>query len=449
MVRLVPQVELKVFTLDGKSNVVEESEVFKGPIAWGHKLVATSIMFFPIANYAVRRNEYHIYKLDKKQYKDFKARLEAKDDIPIDREVSPRSRIVADGDCALETAEGSYVLGMEATLGRRSKVVKEIAPVSPMPWQNTHYVEIEFKNKDDYKEWVTYDIDLKQGNNLPDGHPEKGVLLPRCKLCDRFMNENIRPGLYGAKSDAIPPWWLKFTCGACITTFADMFDFIRQSFTSSFSSEPLVSWNCLHLLGLAERGTRDPLAIAAAKTYLASCAQTYLANYASDEDTLSLFEEAKEFLVQHGSDAFKDAGFASDMKKMYLFNIFLLGQHYLKSKQVEKAIPLFEEGLRADEEMGEELNIAKSKDALGNAYAMLKNYVKAEELLVDSYNRRRKIPNGNASRPLVMLIGIYLDTMNKEGLKVYLPQLKAVFGGNIPSDPLLRALIQKADSIIR
>jgi tetratricopeptide (TPR) repeat protein len=295
------------------------------------------------------------------------------------------------------------------------------------------------------QQWLAFDASLRmhqeeEAASAGPAIPASDIrTIPSCSLCKRYKSYNGQYGANRAAGMPVQDWEREYMCEACTREFAGLADQLKNEVDSPTLPAEALGLLCTIMLKLAEEGLDDPLAIATAKTYLGMMQQ--------DEGAITLLEDARSFLSRHSAEGIVEDTFHSQMEIMYQHNMFVLGQRYMITGALAKAMPLLKEGLAFDEAAGDRLNIAKSKASLGELLAMLGYLDKAEPLLLASLDARHELGT-NPLPALFPLVQLYMKKQDREGLATHVPELKRLLAGAVDADPEFRGFLAAIDHML-
>ncbi|MEX2681114.1 MAG: tetratricopeptide repeat protein [Candidatus Sigynarchaeota archaeon] len=434
---LSPKAEIKVFKHDQNKQPATIVEKYKGAVAidWGIHVI--DYVLFPIANNSAQVNKLTLHELSGDEYKAWS-------------QGQGQGRAQAGNETGARGGKSHAVLELDGQYApifneRRKNVVVEMDKrhdrhPSLSPWSNSHRVDITFADDSFVKQWMAFEERIRNNKNVRPEDASFGKAVPTCKICGRYKSHGSVFGFNRLTNQPVQDWEREFVCAACTGHFAALADHVRRQLETGRWQTGENLMLCQVMLKLAEDALDDPLAIATAKTYMGMLLD--------DARGIAMLEAARAFLKRKDEPGFADATCIDQMEHVYQQNMFFLGQRYSSSDMFEKAIPLLQEGLEYDEKEGNKLNIAKSKSSLASAYVSMRQYDKAEPLLVDSLQLRKEV-GGDPVPALLMLVQMYMEKGDRDGAGKYLPELKSRLGSAVDRNPGLRQLMAAIDHFMK
>lgn len=271
-------------------------------------------------------------------------------------------------------------------------------------------------------------------------------LPPTCPECKSYMVPNSRFMRFGMESTPPLSWCQKYVCPSCLMDFFHLYDQSRQDMRKTIPDTSQDHINRIkHQLNLADNVIKDALATAVTKVM--ACHGAFNAS-----EAIKHLESARAFLAKY--EEYQKEGFHGMMVEWYQQCIYFLATCYRHSGQLEKALPMLDEGLRFDEQQGDDLNIAKSKSEIGRTLIALGKLQVAERMLQDALALRQKCTTMNPFDrgdvyDLLALTDLFTRTKDIKQLGRYRDDLVSVAGKRLDSLPGAREVLARAAALLQ
>nr|MDO8112844.1 tetratricopeptide repeat protein [Candidatus Sigynarchaeota archaeon] len=382
-------------------------------------IVHHSYVMFPILNNSLFMNYAKVYFINKQAFDKLRKQVISGENSEIkEAELDNLKRESYTVDTSNETLVEDF---------RQKITIQANNANSNKEWPpgfNAYQLTIKLKNKEDLLRIQEITNDFLVYHEKLDSGELKSEIAPRCK-CGSYKIRSTRYNNVLFKQNL--PGISKYSCPRCTALFCGLYDDlhkIARDIRPNVDDPRMVLGLLDTILGIA-RSLHDKLGLATAKALIGN--YTALITTKKNEGIHSI-EESYDFL-KHYSD-YRDEDFYQQMEQQYTFVIFDLAQHYLASGQHDKALPLLYEGLKIDENHGNELDAAMSKTSIGRALVASGKFKEAEKLLLDALKIKESAANISPNAILSSLLGLielYTATREREKLKLYLERVAIQF----------------------